>query len=285
LPILSVLLVLASGITHAVWNLLTKHSENKQLFLWVIFVPSTVLLLPMFLEEVSRPDVSVQGYLLLLLSMLIQGAYANFLAKSLTHGDMSQVYPMMRGISTFLLPLISVIFLKETLSIWGWIGLLCIAAGFTVTSGISFGNRRQTIPPKVILYTVGVGLSTMSYVLVDKINLLHFSPVVLLVASNLGFMLGLMPHIKFTKVDWRGLFKKNGVLLAVGSVLSPGSYLLFLLAMNLSPLTYVAPLREIGTVFGTIAGIYLLKEKKDIVRIISAAVIFIGIVLIGILGN
>jgi drug/metabolite transporter (DMT)-like permease len=285
LPILSVLLVLASGITHAVWNLLTKHSENKQLFLWVIFVPSTVLLLPMFLEEVSRPDVSVQGYLLLLLSMLIQGAYANFLAKSLTHGDMSQVYPMMRGISTFLLPLISVIFLKETLSIWGWIGLLCIAAGFTVISGISFGNRRQTIPPKVILYTVGVGLSTMSYVLVDKINLLHFSPVVLLVASNLGFMLGLMPHIKFTKVDWRGLFKKNGVLLAVGSVLSPGSYLLFLLAMNLSPLTYVAPLREIGTVFGTIAGIYLLKEKKDIVRIISAAVIFIGIVLIGILGN
>jgi drug/metabolite transporter (DMT)-like permease len=284
LHIISVLLVLASGISHAVWNLLTKHSENKPLFLWIIFVPSTVLLLPSFVKEVTSPDISTQGYLLLLLSMLIQGGYANFLAKSLTYGDLSQVYPMMRGISTFLLPLMSVLFLKESLSVWGWIGLLCIAIGFSVTSGLAFTRQRKAIPLKVILYTVGVGLCTMSYVMVDKINLLHFSPLALLEASNIGFILGLTPYIKFKKTDWTSVIRKDGALLAIGSVLSPSSYFLFLLALNLSPLTYVAPLREIGTVFGTLAAIYVLKEKKEIVRIASAGIIFTGIVLIGFWG-
>ncbi|RXZ83564.1 ligand-binding protein SH3 [Paenibacillaceae bacterium] len=282
---LSVLLVLASGITHAVWNIVTKQSDNKQLFLWIIFLPSTILLMPWFLEEVTREGLPLQAYLLILLSMLIQAAYANFLAKSLTYGDMSQVYPMMRGISTFLLPLISILFLNETLTGWGWVGLLCIATGFIATSGLAFRRQRKAIPTKVILYTVGVGLSTMSYILVDKINLLHLSPIALLTASNIGFMLGLVPHIKFSQVNWLKLIKQNGVILAVGSILSPGSYLLFLLAMSLSPLTFVAPLREIGTVFGTVAGIYFLKEKKETVRIVSAAIIFIGIVLIGIWGK
>ncbi|MEC0089593.1 DMT family transporter [Paenibacillus macquariensis] len=282
--IISVLLVLVSGISHALWNLLTKRSENKQLFLCIIFIPSTVLLLPPFLKELANPNMSAQGYILLVLSMIIQGGYAHFLVKSLTHGDLSQVYPMMRGISTFLLPLVSVLFLNETLSVWGWIGLMCIVTGFVMTSGLIFMKQRQTIPFKVILYTVGVGFCTMSYVLVDKINLQHFSPIALLEASNIGFMLGLMPHIKFKKVNWSGVLKKNAVLIGVGSILSPGSYFLFLLALNLSPLTYIAPLREIGTVIGTLAGIYLLHEKKELVRIVSASIIFIGIVLIGFLG-
>ncbi|MFC4597678.1 EamA family transporter [Cohnella hongkongensis] len=282
---LAILLVLASGIMHAVWNLLTKNSENKALFLWIIFIPSTGLLLPIFLSEILQAGVAPRGYLLLLISMAIQAGYANFLAKSLTYGDMSQVYPMMRGISTFLLPILGVTFLGEHLTVWGWGGLVCIAAGFMVTSGLSFFHSRRRIPTKVILYTVGVGLSTMSYVLVDKINLQHFSPLALLVASNIGFMVGLMPSIRMKQIQWRELWRQSGKVLMLGSLLSPGSYLLFLLAMNLSALTYVAPLREIGTVFGTVAGIYLLHEKKEMLRIVSAAIIFAGIMLIGIWGN
>lgn len=282
--ILPVLLVLASGVSHAVWNMLTKQSENKQLFLWLIFVPSTLALLPSFIREVTQPGVPLAGYGLLLLSMVIQSGYAMFLSKSLTHGDMSQVYPMMRGLGSFLLPLASVLFLGESLSLPGWIGLLCIASGFSLTSGIAFVRERIRVPTRVILYTVGVGLCTMSYVLVDKINLLHFSPIALLEASNIGFMLGLMPFIRFRSIAWRRECRNNGRLLAIGSILSPGSYLLFLIAMSMSPLTYVAPLREIGTVVGTVAGIYWLREKRDPVRIVSAGIIFTGIVLVGMWG-
>jgi multidrug transporter EmrE-like cation transporter len=280
----AVMLVLASGISHAVWNMLTKQSQNKMLYLWMIFVPSTLLLLPRLIEEALRPGTSWQGYLLLALSMSIQGGYAFFLSQSLTYGDISQVYPMMRGIGVLLIPLVSTVFLNESLTLWGWSGLALIALGFCTTSGLAFFRNKRAIPGKVILYTVGVGICTMSYVLVDKINLFHFSPIALLEASNIGFMLGLTPFIRFRSVEWRKEIRRSGRLLLIGSILSPGSYLLFLFAMNLSPLTYVAPLREIGTVIGTVAGIYLLKEPREITRIISAGIIFTGIVLIGIWG-
>ncbi|GGD55645.1 DMT family transporter [Paenibacillus nasutitermitis] len=280
---ISVIMVLASGTAHAIWNMLAKKSENKQFFLWIIYIPATLLLLPSFLEEIIKPA-TPQGYLLLLLSLIIQGCYAFFLSQSLTYGDMSQVYPMMRGIATLLVPLIGVLFLNESLSPWGWMGLICIVLGFCITSGMNFSRSKNVIPLRVILLTIAVGMCTMSYVLVDKINLQHFSPVVLLEVSNIGFMLGLMPFIRFKQVRWKKEWKENGVVLMMGSILSPGSYLLFLFAMSLTPLTYVAPLREIGTVIGTLAGIYLLKETKELSRLVSAGMIFAGILLIGIWG-
>ncbi|MFC5701592.1 EamA family transporter [Cohnella faecalis] len=282
---MSVLLVLASGIAHAIWNMLTKRSDNKQIFLLLILIPSTLLLFPVFANELLHQRISGQGYFLLLMSLMVQAVYGFLLSKSLANGDMSQVYPMMRGISAFLLPLIGSIFLRETLSLWGWIGLLFIAAGFCLTSGIGSKRHRQAVSSKVIWYTVGVGLCTMSYVLIDKINLRHFSPITLLEVSNMGFILGLVSFIK--KDEIRAVVQgKNKIrLLLLGSVLSPGSYLLFLLAMDLSPLTYIAPLREFGTVFGAFAGIYLLKERKEVIRLVSAGVIFAGILLIGIWGD
>ncbi len=279
--ILPVLLVLASGIAHALWNLLAKRSDDKALFLLCIFVPTTALLLPRLLEELTRPGVPPQSYWLLLLSTVVQGFYAFFLSKSLTHGDISQVYPMMRGIGTMLLPLMSVLLLNERLTAWGWAGLTLIASGFLAMSGLAFARRRSPIAPKVIAYTLAVGLCTMGYVLVDKVNLGQFSPLALLAASNIGFMAGLVPFVPFRRIRWKTVMKEHGVTLAIGSILSPGSYLLFLFAMSLSPLTYVAPLREIGTVFGTLFGIYLLREPKEAARIVSACMIFSGIVLIG----
>ncbi len=44
-------------------------------------------------------------------------------------------------------------------------------------------------------------------------------------------------------------------------ILIPGSYLLFLYAVAIAPVGQLAPMREIGTVFGTMLGIVFLKEK------------------------
>lgn len=281
---LAVLLVLGSGMAHALWNLLTKKSKNKQLFLLIIYIPATMVLLPGTITEIISVHAPLTGYLLLFLSLFIQAGYAYFLSRSLTYGDLSQVYPMMRGISTFLLPLCGVILFHERLSGWGWLGLGFIACGFFLLSGISMKKQKFQASRKVLFYTAAVGFCTMAYVMVDKVNLQHFSPTLLLEVSNIGFMLGLVPFIRFGEVRWARELREHGKLLAAGAILSPGSYLLFLFAMSMSPLTYVAPLREIGTVFGTLMGVWLLKEGRGLLRIVSASIIFTGILLVGILG-
>lgn len=254
------------------------------MFLFMIYIPATLLLLPEFIAEIVSVQVPLSGYVLLVLSLLIQAGYAYFLSRTLTLGDLSQVYPMMRGIATFLLPLCGVIFLNERLSLWGWLGLGLIALGFFLLSGFYRRKQRFQASGKVLLSIVAVGFCTMAYVMVDKVNLQHFSPIVLLEISNIGFMLGLVPFIRFREVGWVKQIRENGRLLAAGSILSPGSYLLFLFAMSMSQLTYVAPLREIGTVCGTFMGVWLLKEGKGALRLASASIIFAGILLVGILG-
>ncbi|GAF08836.1 EamA family transporter [Paenibacillus pini] len=70
----------------------------------------------------------------------------------------------------------------------------------------------------------------------------------------------------------------------LGAILNPGSYLLFLFAMQQAPMAHISPLREIGTVFATFLGILLLKEQNGLKRILCSVVIFCGILLIGIWG-
>ena len=254
------------------------------MFLFLIYIPATLLLLPSFITEIAAADSPWSGYLFLFLSLIIQAGYGHFLSRSLTIGDLSQVYPMMRGISTFLLPLCGVVLLDERLSAWGWLGLGMIAFGFFLTSGVLLKKHGMHAPRTVLFNTIAVGICTMSYVMVDKINLQHFSPTLLLEISNIGFMLGLAPSIRFGGIRWVREIREHGKWLAAGAILSPGSYLLFLFAMSMSPITYAAPLREIGTVFGTLIGVWHLKEERGALRIASAGIIFTGILLVGILG-
>lgn len=269
---------------HAIWNSLAKTSENKQLFLFLISVPFTLVLLPQMIAETVMTVSPLQNYLLLLLSAAIQAGYAHFLSRSLIYGDLSQVYPMMRGLATCMIPLFGILFLNESLTSWGWLGLGLIAAGFFLTSAVSLKIHGWNVQGKVLFNTIAVGLCTMFYVMVDKVNLQYFSPATLLAVSNIGFMLGLFPSIRFGQISLLRELREHGKWFLAGSILSPGSYLLFLFAMNLSPLSYVAPLREIGTVFSTLIGVFILKEGKGALRLLSTGMIFAGILFVGIMG-
>ncbi|MEK3717063.1 EamA family transporter [Paenibacillus sp. FSL R7-0333] len=289
--LLPILLVLASGICHAVWSMFTKRSLNKSIFLWSIMMVSTVLLLPVLLIELWTQPLAAGAYALLLLSVALQALYSWLLSITYEMGDLSQIYPVMRGTSTLLIPLIGVIFLKESLSVYGWIGICCMLGGFAVLSGI--GARRR-LPASSdpgtplgyytpILMALCVGLCTTCYVFVDKLNLQHMSPLALLEVTNIGFVAGLTPAVLRSRKlleEWR----RNKFTILLGSVLNPGSYLLFLFALQQAPLAHISPLREIGTIFATLLGVLLLKERQGVRRMICSVVIFCGILLIGIWG-
>ncbi|MFC3750076.1 EamA family transporter [Paenibacillus sp. GCM10012306] len=285
--LLPILLVIASGMAHAIWSLFTKKSRSKSVFLWSIMMVSTLLLLPVLIIELWRNPLSASAYGLLLLSVVLQGLYAWLLSRTYELGDLSQIYPIMRGTSTLLVPIIGILVLGESLSPVGWAGILCMLAGFIVL-GSSGGVRNHPgatvlTQAKPVLMALSVGLCTTCYVFVDKLNLQHLSPLALLEVTNIGFVLGLTPAVLASpriRAEWQA--NRNTLLL--GAILNPGSYLLFLFAMQQAPIAHISPLREIGTVFAALLGIMLLKEQQGLKRIASSVVIFCGIVLLGVFG-
>jgi drug/metabolite transporter (DMT)-like permease len=284
--LLPILLVIASGMCHAVWSMFTKRSLNKSVFLWSIMMVSTVMLLPVLLTELWTQPLAAGAYALLLLSMALQALYSWLLSRTYELGDLSQIYPVMRGTSTLLIPLIGVLFLDESLSVYGWIGICCMLGGFAVLSGLwssshSPASRSPGYTP--ILMALAVGLCTTCYVFVDKLNLQQISPLALLEVTNIGFVAGLTPAVLSSR-KLRQEWKSNTGTLLLGSVLNPGSYLLFLFALQQAPVAHISPLREIGTIFATFLGILLLKEQQGLRRIACSVVIFCGILLIGVWG-
>jgi drug/metabolite transporter (DMT)-like permease len=288
--LLPILLVLASGMCHAVWSMFTKRSRDKSIFLWSIMMISTILLLPILITELWTHPLTAGAYALLLLSVALQALYSWLLSRTYEMGDLSQIYPVMRGTSTLLIPLIGVLFLGESLSVYGWAGIAFMLGGFAVLSGLgsrssstslSAASRKSGYTP--ILMALCVGLCTTCYVFVDKLNLQHMSPLALLEVTNIGFVAGLTPAVlKSRKLleEW----KSNKFTILLGSVLNPGSYLLFLFALQQAPLAHISPLREIGTIFATFLGILLLKEQQGLRRILCSVVIFGGILLVGVWG-
>jgi drug/metabolite transporter (DMT)-like permease len=277
-------LVIISGTMNAIWNFFAKRSESKQAYLALIVMTANVILIPILLMELLSERYPLQVYLLLLLSMAAQAAYAFMLSQVYKLGDLSQVYPIQRGTGVLLIPLISVIFMGERLSIGGWAGVAIILLGIL---GLSEWNKRsnpgQAVQLMPVLIALGVGLCTTSYVLIDKMTLQYVTPLTLIAASNIGFMLGnvrTMVNGKTLLSEWR----KNKGMILLGSVLMPGSYFLFLLAMNLAPVSHIAPVREIGTVVATLLGIWILKEKNGIRRLMTATAITAGIIVVGISG-
>jgi len=91
----------------------------------------------------------------------------------------------------------------------------------------------------------------------------------------------LVPH--GLRRDWKGVnvtvrrFWLRGLF---GGALQALSYGIALWAMTLAPIAIIATLRETGVLFGDIIAILVLKEPLRAARIVAAAFIACGLVLI-----
>jgi len=284
---MAVLLVLFSGFTHAVWNLFTKRSLNKYVFLWSIHIVGTVILLPYFIIELLQVELQVETVGYMVISAFFQGMYFIFLSKSYSYGDLSQTYPIMRGTGVMFVTLLSVVLFGDSLSMAGWIGFCCILAGLFIISGIvnRHANQGESAHSISILYAIVVGICVAGYTLMDKLIVQQLSPLSTLELSNINYVIvAFFMVVRAGRTQIIREWQQNWKTILIGCICSPASYFMFLMAMKLAPLASIAPIREIGTVVGTILGIFVLKEKQGLRRIIMSAVITCGIISIALWG-
>ncbi|RKP56825.1 LuxR family transcriptional regulator [Cohnella endophytica] len=275
-----ILLVVLSGLSHATWNLFTKRSLNKHAFLWFCQWTAILIFLPIMLyQSDSFPGVSPVGWLTIGLSMLLHGLYVVVLAQAYVFGDMSKVYPIMRGTSPLLVPLLSVLILKEALPLIGWLGILLIVGG--IAMGGEKGTRLTLANwgDKTVLLAMTVGILITSYTVVDRLALDYIPATILNWLSNVGNLIALT-YLALGSGQLKREWSMNWRTILLGGILAPGGYILFLIALKFMPVSQLAPMREIGTVFGTVMAIFILRERQASGRIAAAVLITAGIVLL-----
>jgi drug/metabolite transporter (DMT)-like permease len=139
---------------------------------------------------------------------------------------------------------------------------------------------RATGARKAVAFALVTGTFIAAYTLWDKQAVSKFAvaPILLDWGQNLGRSLLLTPfalrHWQSALNEWRThRFEAVGVALLV-----PLSYILVLTAMQFTPVSYVAPAREISILIGTVMGTHFLSEGDVRRRLIAAGAMVLGVV-------
>lgn len=275
-------LLVVAAIMHASWNLLAKRaSDGGAVFVWLFTMASTLLYAPLVAVGWLIQPVYLSGWvwLCVLVSAAVHTGYFLSLQTGYRHGDLSLVYPLARGTGPLLATILAMVFLAERPSLLALAGGGLIIVGvFMITGGMN-GLRLTNTPRTAIGYGVLAGAFIGTYTLVDKYAVAHLlaAPLVYHWLCNAGCLILLSPWVRGRGNELRRQWQQyRAIILAVG-LLSPLTYILVLLAMQFTPLSHVAPAREISILVGVILGARLLAEGQVMARLLAALAIVVGI--------
>jgi len=281
----ALILILVAAFIHATWNLLNKQASGHATFTWIVAVASAVLYAPLTIGMIVVWEIEI-GFMqigLMAGSAALHTAYFLLLNQGYRVGDLSLVYPLARGTGPLLSSLAAIVFLGERPSWLAMLGTALILAGVALLS-FSGANFRAQGSRRAIMYALITGLFIAAYTLWDKHAVSRFalSPLALDWGANLGRAIMLTPFaIHFwpqTKIEWRE-HRYEAISIAA---LIPLSYILVLTAMQFTPVSYVAPAREISILIGTIMGTRLLAEGDATRRLTAAGAMVLGLIFLAI---
>jgi len=274
-------LILGAAVIHATWNLINKQASGHATFTWIVavlsalfYAPATIAIIEIWQLKFSFIEIGMIAG-----SAALHTGYFLLLNQAYRVGDLSLVYPLARGTGPLLSTLAAILFLGERPSVIALIGALLIIGGVMVLAG-NFTRLRQSGTRTAVGYALITGLFIAGYTLWDKQAVSRFAimPMVLDWGANVGRAILLTPFaLRYSEeaiIEWRE-HKWEAVAVAI---LIPLSYILVLTAMSFTPVSYVAPAREISILIGTALGARLLAEGDARRRLAAASAMVLGIV-------
>ncbi len=286
----AIVLVLLSGAVHATWNFLVKRSSHKVSFFWAMAVTGLL-----FVGAPALAFAIVEGFGWTALAFglgtaVLHALYGIFLTRGYHLGDLSSVYPVSRGIAPAIVPLFAVLLFDEVVSALAGVGILLIVIGIYVIHIDSRTWRDIMGPLRALNAPAGriaiiTGIIISCYSLWDKAGLDNdVHPVTLIAFTLIGNVVGLTPSVFFNgdrtylAEEWR---IHNRSIVAAG-ILAPLGYVMVLIALTTSQVSYVAPAREVGIVIGTAMGVLWLGEGYGLMRIWGSVLLVAGVVLLAV---
>lgn len=272
-------LVFTAAGAHAAWNALAKHAGGGVAFVWSYGVAGLVLWAPLGLGALALGHGHVDGAACALMagSGALHGAYFVLLQRGYAGGDLSLVYPVARGTGPLLAVPLAALVLGQDPS------ALDLAGGAVIVAGVfSLAGR----PPAGARASAGFALATGAliacYTVWDAhaVTTLDLSVVTYYWGAELSRALLLAPvALRRPGAVWESWRESRRAVIGIGA-LSPLAYVLVLWALQLAPVSVVAPAREVSIVFGAALGVGVLGEPAGARRVAAAVAVVAGIALL-----
>lgn len=285
---LAVVLVLISAFFHAGWNVLAKRANDPLAFMFAFNLVSIVLFAIPAAVMYARHPIPADGLPYLLATGAVHVVYFSALAAAYANGALSLAYPVSRGTSVLLVPLLAIPLLGERPTAVALAGIASILLGLLTVGVLGAGRRVSTEVAsghRGLLFALLTGISIAAYSLIDKVGVSHIHPFIYVYGIFLLLTLGLAPYVVLKRRDnvVRELRLNRRAVLA-GSILPMATYVIVLTAMRLSNVSYVVPLRETSIIFATLLGVLVLGERIGAARIAGSAFIACGVIAIALGG-
>ena len=278
---LALALILAAAFIHASWNYFLKRSGGGTVFVWLFATLSALIYAPLAAAVIwwQKPEFGWVHYGLMLASAALHTAYYLLLDRGYRSGDLSVVYPLARGTGPLITIVCAVLLLQERPSGIAVAGALLIGGGAIALTGDP-RKLRQSGNLHAVGFALLTGCMIASYTLVDKVAVAAWliPPLVQDWAANLGRVLIMTPMALRLRTDLAPTWRRSKKEIIAVALLCPLSYILVLTAMVFTPVSYVAPAREISILVAAFMGTQLLAERDAPRRIAAAAAMVAGIV-------
>jgi drug/metabolite transporter (DMT)-like permease len=287
MPVTAVALVVLAGLIHAAWNIAAKKADGDVRFAFFISLVTVMVWAPLGVF-LGWQQLSAWGFIewaCAVASGVIHVLYFVVLFRGYRKSDLTVVYPLARGSGPLISSMVAVILFGEHISALGFAGIAGVVFGvFLVAGGPGIWGKLQTDDQrersrKGVQYGVLTGLTIASYTLVDgySVKVLRMSPILAFyVACFVQSMFMVAPVLQDVGTAKQHLRQQWKYALLVGAV-SPVSYVMVLYALQIAPLSHVAPAREVSMLFAALLGGHLLGEGDRLSRLCGAACICLGV--------
>lgn len=291
MPLSALALVVLAGFIHACWNIAAKKAGGD-----VRFAAFTSVVLMVFWAPVGLwmgwqhvPTWGLLEWALVLASALLHIVYFIVLLRGYRQADLTVVYPLARGSGPLLSSMVAVVVLGEQISALGLVGILGVVGGVFLIAGgpglwkAAHDPHQQARVRTGIFYGAITGLFIASYTVVDgyAVKVALMSPILVDYFGNLVRLVLLSPTLLRDRPEVTRLWREQRPYALIVGIFSPVSYVLVLYALQVAPLSHVAPAREVSMLFAALLGGHLLGEKDRGPRIAGAVLIAAGVMALG----
>ena len=274
---LIIICVLFAAFLHAFWNFLLRSSKDKVLSMVAVVlghIPASIIGIITF----GIPNFDSLNFILF--SAILHFCYQIFLLNAYKYGELSQVYPVARGLSPLIIILISFFLINENLTKIELLGIFCISlAILTYGIKIRFESKDNL---KGFFFAIITGCFIASYSLVDGYGgRVSQNPIgfysSLTIINGLFF---LIYSIIFQKGLLKKLFNEGKTIFWIGGTASYCAYAIVVWACFHLPIAVVSSLRETSILFALLLSTFFLREKITLFKCTIIFTMLIGIVLI-----